>query len=35
MWSAVNVLENSPKIADLINRDVFQFNVFHIKRDLG
>ena len=27
MWSAVNVLLNSPKISDLANSDVFQLNV--------
>ena len=27
MWSARNLLPNSPKISDLTNRDVFQLNV--------
>ena len=30
IWSAVNVVPNSPKTSDVTNRDVFQLNVSKI-----
>ena len=35
MWSAVNVLAKSPKIADLTKRDDFQVTLSYINLILG
>ena len=35
MWSAVNVLRNSPKISDMIKREIFQLKLFKSNGKFG